>query len=326
MRTYTLAGSSELASGPEQIEEVARLVEFPHRSQPTFAGTGIPRHPDGLIASLAQHLYQAWYLRWSPAPAPRGPLRPYELDAAAALRVAHAQSESFEDGWIARRVSTHGRVQATKDGAARLLDRSDYIVAGRPGRRAEPGDRLRVAARNDYIDDVGFWITHLGGWPPAQPELLTRLYLHSGRFAIPLLVRELTRVLTGAGAPAALKTAAASADFDRADSIVVYFPKPAFVGLASELSSLAVEMSRHLVDPPPRLTLRLTVGVGIADGAPEGASFGESRCRLIAEALCDAGPATVEARVAAIRARFLTTGLDPDRPHLSGPEADDYGW
>lgn len=326
MRTNTLTASADLPSGPEQLEEVARLVEFPRPHAPAFAGAKVPLHPDGVVASLAQHLYQTWYLHWSPTLVARGPLRPVELDAAAALRVAHAQSESFEDGWIARRVSTHGRVQATKDGATRLLDRSDYIVARRPGRRAEPGDRLRVVARNEYVDDVGFWITHFGGWPLARPDLLTRFYLHADRFAIPLLVRILTGVLARAAAPAALKTSATSLDFDRADSLVAYFPKRAFAAVASELTSVARDMSPYLVDPPPRLTLRLAAGMGVADGAPDGASFGESRCRLIAEALCGDETSTAKDKAAAIRARFRAAGLDPDRPHLSGPEAGDYGW
>jgi hypothetical protein len=274
--------------------------------------------PSAPAGGLADFLYERWYLRIAAPEAPGEPL-PLELDVVAALRAAHAGSERFDRGWRARRVSTHGRAEAVHDdGRARVLERADYLVPRRPGRRAEPGDALAVVAREEAID-AGFWITFLGDWPRAAEGLLARLYWRVPAAGAPALVRALTGAVMDAGAAGALKAPLAAAGFARADAVVLYLAPDTARSLAGELS--AVARSALLRDPPPRLTRRLGVGVGVAEGWAARESFGQSRCRLVAEGIAAGGEP-----LAAIRARFAAAGLDPDRPYLEPGSTDGYGW
>ena len=282
------------------------------------------------VDDLAAALYRGWYLQWSPGSASvAGPLCPADLDLPAALRAAHAGSERFVAGWRARLVSTRGRVEARRDGRTRLLDRCDYLVPARPGLRAEPGDELLVADRDDQVTDDGFWATFMGGFDPRSRGVVVRVYWRVGPARAPALVRRFTQVLGDAGVPAALKVVTQSEAFARADAAVLYLPREAAGRVAGELRTAAAALAPWLSDPPPRLTRRLARGVGVAESRSPGPSFGQSRCRLIAEALFEvgaAGPGLGAAeRVEAIRARFAVASLDPDRPHLEpgGSDLDD---
>ena len=299
-----------------QLEEAAALVGHAPDGRATFAGTLL----DG-TAALADALYASWYLQAGGDAAPTGPLHPVELDAVAALRAAHAGSERFENGWRAVRVSTHGRVEAVRGGRSRLADRADYVVPARPGLRAEPGDDLALHAREDALEG-GFWMTFLGDWETAAQAVLTRLYWRVSAPAAPALVRGLTALLLDAGANAALKAPLRADGFGRADAVVAYLEPAAFSALADRLAAVAADLGDGLRDPAPRLARRLAPGVAAAEGRAGAESFGQSRCRLIAEALAAPGGDPLDR----IRARFATAGLDPERPHLEPGSEERYAW
>ena len=312
----------------ERYEEVVRLVEPGPPGFLTVGGERVPVSGEP-VEALSDALYRRWYLQLDTPPPVSGPLRAVELDLAAALRGAHAGSEAFGAGWRAGRVSTHGRVEAVREGSVRLLERCDYVVPGRGARRAEPGDELLVVDRIDFAEEAGFWVTHLGAWPPEPPAPLVRVYWRVSLDGAPALVRLLTVAVSDVSVPAALKVVADASAFGRADALVLYVARDALGGLAGALRDAARRMEGSLRDPPPRLTRRVAPGVGLAEGPADGASFGQSRCRLIAAALAAAGaggPGWVERGVAAIRRRLDQAGIDPDRSHLSVRGADDLDW
>src|SRR5205823_5921908 len=78
----------------------------------------------------------------------------------------------------------------------------------------------------------------------------------------------------------------------------------------------------------PLFTRRLADGLGFAEDPTGSQSFGQQRCRLVAEALWQSytrGEVGRETRAAALASAFLRAGLDPLRPHLgpgSRSEAD----
>ena len=77
---------------------------------------------------------------------------------------------------------------------------------------------------------------------------------------------------------------------------------------------------RHLGPATPLFARRLRAGVGQAEDPAGGESFGQHRCRIVAEGLWNAyveQASTREARLACVVAQFERHGLSLRRPHLN---------
>jgi len=272
------------------------------------------------LEALADSLY-GWYLNVSPLPEPSGPLLPYELDLPAVLRVAHVNSTSFEGGWRAETVSTWGRAVAHKGEISRVLDRCEYTVPARRGLRAQPNDALVVSHCWDWIDEeTGFWHLRKGAWPPPGADRLVRTYWNCVPAETPSVLKELTSVLGAArDLSYVVKTPSQAAHNGRSDALVLYLGPSGFATVEGDLRSLASFLSRSLRPRTPRMALAISPCVAVAEGSLEGASFGQSRCRIIAGAFvaAEAEERRSEARLTElITAAFVTAGLDPRRPDL----------
>jgi hypothetical protein len=271
---------------------------------------------------LAERLYQEWYLNIRAAEPRSGPPAPAELDLVPALEAAHAASLRFEPGWIADRVSNTGRVEAVAAGR-RLVRPGGYVNADRPGARPEPGDRLRVAAALTLVEG-GFWVARSMSFLETGEQPMTRLYVNVRLAGATAAVALLTASLDVAGVPFALKVNLQLGVFQRADALVTYMPRDRFADVRDALAGDAATLADlgHLAPPIPRLTARLRAGIGAADGDDAGASYGQSRCAILAAALAGrAGTEPVE-RVAV--AALAAAGLDPARPYLSPGASHDY--
>jgi hypothetical protein len=271
---------------------------------------------------LAQRLYQEWYLNVRAAEPRSGPPSPAELELVPALEAAHAASLRFEPGWIADRVSSTGRVEAVA-AWRRLVRPGEYVNADRPGARPEPGDRLRVAAAIALVER-GFWVARSTSFLETGKQPMTRLYVNVRLAGAAAAVALLTASLEAAGVPYALKVNLQLGVVQRADALVTYVPRDRFADVRDALAgdTAALTDLGHLAPPIPRLTAALRAGVGAADGDDAGASYGQSRCAILAAALAGyAGSERVErAAVAALAA----AGLDPARPYLSPGATHDY--
>ena len=92
-----------------------------------------------------------------------------------------------------------------------------------------------------------------------------------------------------------------------------------YVALKEALVQAAHTLSVSLNEKVPRMTSCLAPGLGMAEGNLDGASFGDSRCRLIADVYENADAAVrkspLELTHALINA-FLGLGLDAGHPYL----------
>jgi hypothetical protein len=271
------------------------------------------------VPALARRLYAEWYAGTEPS-AVEDPAD----DATEALRAAHAGAARFEPGWRAERVSSAGRVLATRDGETRLLHPLDYVCAGRPGLPPAAGGEVLAVARRDSPEPVdGYWMTWGRSWSPDgdQPPLV-RVYWNVPVEGAPALVGALTAALEPVPVPWMLKLPQDVRQHERADAAVLYLPRRDFAAAAPALASAARALRDHLVEAEPPLALRLAPGVALAEDPGSDESFGMKRCRLIAEAVAISGSAAP----GGIRARFVAAGLDPERPHLEPGSTAGYDW
>ncbi|MEU4192349.1 T3SS effector HopA1 family protein [Kribbella sp. NPDC026611] len=266
------------------------------------------------VEAMATRLYVEWYLDPRPARPQTGPPTAVEVSAAAALDAAHAAGDRFEPGWTAALVSTTGRVKATNGQTERLVELGSYVDLDRPGRCAEPGDRLLVTARRSGVED-GFWISRSSDWSELP---LTRLYVNISLPKAPIAVTRITSALDGHRY--ALKVALATDGQQRPDSLVIYLERDAYHRELAQLLAPCLADLIELLEPwTPRLTASLAPGIAAADGAADGSSYGAELCRHLAAALHPGSdPATVALDL------FRQLGLNPDRPYLEAGETRDY--
>ena len=137
-----------------------------------------------------------------------------------------------------------------------------------------------------------------------------------------------TSVLNAAAIPFVLKVVDRPGGFTRCDAAVLYLQRGGFGGARASLASVAAACAAHLRPGVPAFTKALAEGIAVAEHQPElGASFGTSRCQIVAEALVRAreqGAVGLGERLEAVAGRFADHGLDVDRPYLAAGSATSY--
>lgn len=270
------------------------------------------------LDDLRAVLYR-WYLNTETLSSKTGPLRAADLNLAGALDAAHAGRSTFSGGWTAEQVSTWGRVVASRGETNRIVNRHEYRVLGRAGLRAQPGDSLLVSAAWTWIDEAsGYWMTRAGPWPPANTDRLARVYWNVDPRRAPDLVAHLTGVLRAEHVESfMIKTPASPVHIGRADALVLYTAPLTFENVRARLVDVGDIALRTRV---PRFTQTLMSGVGYAEGALDGDSFGDSICAALAPAIAERHPelATADREQLAdvLAAELRNAGYDPARPHL----------
>jgi hypothetical protein len=188
-----------------------------------------------------------------------------------------------------------GRVAAPLSGRDPLIAR-DFAHALARARRT--GTRLEEG-----------WLFANGRRGAASGEPRARVYLHlPWQGAVPALGA--LEAWDAARVPFRFKILADPAAFGRVDAAVLYLPRSALATPA--LPRFHARIAPWLREETPPFARRLGRGVAWADDASERESFGQSRCRILAEGL-SRGDAD---------AAFRAEGLDPRRPHLAPGRVD----
>jgi hypothetical protein len=182
------------------------------------------------------------------------------------------------------------------------LRRPKELCATSPGFYIALGDAALALGREDIEVRVYFNVTAGGARP---------------------LVASCTRLLNDAQIPFSLKILDHPSGFTRCDAAVLYLEHGGFDRARGPLSGIASACAPHLRGEPPAFTKPLAPGVSVGEHRPSlGASFGTSRCRLVAEGIVAAherGEGRLADRVDAVARRFADQGLDVEVPYLLAP-------
>ncbi|HKI00851.1 MAG TPA: T3SS effector HopA1 family protein [Thermoanaerobaculia bacterium] len=307
------------------------LGEEPPQVVPAFVATvqGLPSHPlpaDPLVSSLQGVFYSRAYIRdfGSPEPAPL-PADPGFLDR---LTYANRGRDLWDPGWEVYRTGPGGQLFVHKGDRHRSALPGEYVTGEMPGAVPRMGERVWLRApRDSRTTQPGFYYlfgeTLPGAWDDAS---LVRFYVHATADGVCGLIEYLTERLNRYLVPYRMKTLSNPAHFGRADGTVLYVARDSFQIVARIFRALPAPVAAGLRPRVPLFTWRLCPGVGVAEEPNTGESFGMHRCRLTAEGVVEAwrqGRQTLEARLQAVRDRFVAHGIRLDRPYLN-PGSCDY--
>jgi hypothetical protein len=273
---------------------------------------GVPRAG---IGELSERLYLDWYLSAQMSEPAVGPPNPVDCSPADALRAAHFDSETWSTGWTFHRPAGGDQVVVSCGASKRLVHRVDLLPDSRPCIPPRPGDKVSVVERRDFVQEDGScWFSSSGNWDETKAETdMVRLYLNVALRHAPAVLTEVTRVLSQTVDGYSLKVWLA--ETGRSDGMVIYLR-----GADAAVAVRALGEVRHLVEPllrpaTPRFALRLGDGFALAEDPGEEESFGQNRCRLVAEALLRHQDS--DRSVLALADYLVLAGLDLKRPYTN---------
>lgn len=243
------------------------------------------------------------------------------------LSAANPTQDRWEAGWKVFQAEPGGAVHIIKGDVATVAQPGQYAYLPGAGRAPLAGAIVDFSvARQSLQHQPGTYYAFgdavAGDYDMAR---LTRLYFNVPSAQVDGLLRRLGRELNRYRVPYRFKCPVDPQRFERSDSAVLYLARRYAPVALRLLRPLAGELAARLRADVPLFTRALLPGIGAADEPGDGQSFGQSRARILAQALVDAGAgAGVDARRAALAARLRQHGLDPFRPYLAPGLEDIY--
>jgi len=195
-----------------------------------------------------------------------------------------------------------------------MLRPGEYVMPLRPGVPPAPGEPIEPMAPLEHLDaERNLWwaLTEPGPEPP-----IGRIYLDARPATAPRVVHEVTTAL--AERPFQLKCPIIADACERVDAVVVYHVRRSRQKVMGALLGRWATLGPLLDPGVPPLTRRVRRGVAWADDVEVGSSYGEARCRILAQGI-DAAAASWNAmgpddRLSALVAALADAGVDPQHP------------
>ncbi len=194
------------------------------------------------------------------------------------------------------------------------------------GRQTVPGENISVRFPKEFLGmSPGFYIAS-GDKPLTTPkgEVLTRIYWHLSSVGAVPFVRTASTALNRAAVPFRLKVLRDPSCFSRCDAGVLYVRRSDYNTIADALHTVYEETAGFLKAGVPAFAKQLASGVALAEDPGGGQSFGEHRCRLLADAVLHAHEETesAETRVCYVVKYLESHGVSVERPFLNAGSGD----
>jgi type III HopA1-like effector protein len=309
------------------------LVVLAGRSAPQAAAgpmAGVMPAADPLVAQLQQLLYDWCYCRRFDPAAPH-PKSDASIDATflESLVAANAGRERWDAGWRIQQTLPSGQVVAVKGAMTRMVWPGEFLTHGPPGMPPNPGTEISLfAPKESRTMQPGFYFVFGEALADQEEETsLVRFYWHVTAAGAAPLVAGVTQALNRFAIPFRFKCLAMPQLYDRTDPAILYLAKRHH-RVAAELLSDVYDAVRPFLEPTvPLFSKPLAGGWSLAENPKTGESFGMNRCRVVAEAVCDAharGIDAPEARLSQIAAAFEAVGLSLASPFLNPGSRDLY--
>ena len=311
LRAVTIRSPTEYAWLGQPSRPLPRLV------RDALSAVECRRH---LVASLREVLYSSFYTTGVPVPVRWNRAHSVAADPGLtkALSDANVGDGGRESAWVVDNYNGAEAVVSTPRLRARVSAADCCADDGGPIRS---GVAVSVPLPKELpaLSPGFFMVLGAAGSEVVASSQTVRVYWHVTASGAPALVHALTSRLNAETVPFRLKVANHPIHFDRCDAAVLYLPVGAFEGVRAMLADVAVTMASRLRPRTPAFTLALAPGVGLAESPASGESFGEHRCRLLADGIVGAderGVAPGAARIELVIESLAEHGVKIDAPYL----------
>jgi hypothetical protein len=255
-------------------------------------GLKVADEPDGLaeplLTALAQELYHRFYCRPRSRDLVGGRLLE-QRDHLAALSAANSGHGAWEAGWKVETVEKDGQIAVSRDGV-KFWTSSDGIKTNSSRLTEGVLCRVRVAKEMRFLLPGFYCAIGDGDAESGKDESLHmfRIYWNIPHDAASKYISLITNQLNSIKVPFRTKVLSDPASYARADAGVLYIEARYLERCWGALREVYNELRDAMRPEVPMFTKRLGPGIALAQDPGGGQSFGQSRCRLIAEALWSA--------------------------------------
>jgi len=327
----------------DQLLSILRAITIASPTSFSFAGKAFAPLQSGLgqwtaapnqnplVAQLSQQIYTHAYCRrfdgrladdlYSTPP----PLN----DILTELSAANAGHERWDAGWQVHRLMPTGQIIATKGGLTRLLWPGEFVSHEGPGVAMRESARISVFAPSEsQTIQPGFYFVFSETVSDQQDDYnLLRFYWNVTAEGAATLVRLVTQEFNRFQLPFRYKSLASRAFYQRTDAAVLYVNKRFFRLSVELLLDIHSQVRMYLRSDTPLFSKPMADGLGFAEEPGTGESFGQSRCRLLAESIWSSyelGLSSDHERLLKCREHFAANGFSLEFPFLNPGSTDEY--
>ena len=283
-----------------------------------------------LVRQLVAHLYHRCYSRPFEEGVPGGPMRPQaDDDFVQQLSAANTSRDRLSRGWQLLRLLPTEHYIAQKDGLVRILATSECQLEPGSATDLNEGGLISVPwSRQSTTIQPTFYFAFGEAIGDQQDDAdLMKVYWNIRAAGMPLLMRLLTQRLDRFRIPFRLKCLNNPTAYTRADAAVLFMSRRFYDVAEVLLAGIVLDVKGYLDVDVPLFSKRLAGGVGVAEEPDNGESFGQQRCRMLAEAIWNAHRLHLRGeheRLEAVAEHFELHGLSLDTPHLNPGSVDRY--
>ena len=304
-------------------------LKLPIRNRPGFSSK-IARNY--LLSKLTTQLYENFYCRGEPSATFQDfPIRPsvYGMTPFVKdLSRSNSGKGHFEPGWEVLS-SESSSIIVRKEGLHLDVKNEDCIDHLMQDRHITVGSRVSIRFPKELLGmSPGFYIA-LGNKPIEYNEnKIVRIYWNLVSEGAVVLVRSVTSLCNQYQVPFNLKVLNNPDSYNiRCDTAVLYIRKIDYGLVSRILEEIYPVVGSFLRERTPSFTKKLARGLSIAEDPGNKESFGQHRCRLLADGMIHAfeeGKKTVEERLQTVIERFTKDGINVEKPYLNHNSIDSY--
>ena len=170
----------------------------------------------------------------------------------------------------------------------------------------------------------GYYLAVGDAGPNELSATFLRLYWNVRAGGAVPLMRLLTTGLNEAGVRFRFKTLHDPDTYQRCDAAVLYIEESAFDAVAPIVAAVHAGIAQHIKPNVPALTLRLAPGLGLAEDRFSSESFGQRRCRILAEGIIRAheqSKTKLSERLQMVVSCFEENSISLEKPYLNDGSA-----
>ncbi len=245
------------------------------------------------------------------------------------LSDANNSREHLNPGWRVIKKLPTGHFVAEKNGLTRLLFAGEFISRADLKRPIEEGTPISIfSPRESTTMHPGFYYIFGETLGDDQDDTdLVRFYWNVRADGAPKLVSLLTNLLNRFQVPFRLKIVNNPNNYIRADAAVMYFNKRLYRLVSELVNNVLSEISTELNPETPLFSKKLAPGLGLGEEPMTGESFGQQRCRILAQAIWAAYEKNLvdeESQLREISTQLQANGIDPEFPYRNAGSDQDY--
>lgn len=285
-----------------------------------------------LLFRITSRLYEDFYCRGEPMHTFEGiSVRqiPYGFNSfVKTLSSNNLGDGCIQNGWNVVSMNSE-RIIVNRNGLNLFLEPKDCLFSPTKNHKISLGMDVSIRLPKELLEiSPGFYLV-FGNKPldTDKGEIL-RLYWNITSHGASTLIRNTTLILNKLEIPFNLKTLNNPNRYSRrVDTAVLYINRSDYAIVCKHIERIYYKVFVYLNQQTPVFTKKLAKGLGLAEDPGNKDSFGQHRCRILADGLISAyeeGKKEISEKIEVVIARFKKEGIDIEKPFLNPKSVDRY--